>query len=155
MSIAYLAIGSNIGERESNCEEAVLRLDSLGEIKVIERSAFYETSPVGGPPQKDYFNGVIKVETTLSPRDCLEAVKNIEKEMGREPSGERNSPRVIDLDILFYDDLEMKTDELTIPHVRMHERHFVLKGLAEIAPNIVHPVLGKTVKELYTRNINK
>ena len=148
MPVAYLCIGSNVGRREENCKEAIKRLEELDNTRVIEDSRLYITQPVGGPPQEDYLNGVLKIETSISSGDLLKALKNIEKDMGREPSG-RNCPRIIDIDILFYDDLVTQTEELTIPHPRLHERHFVLKGLKKIAPELVHPVLGRTVEELY------
>jgi len=147
-SIAYLGIGSNIGKREENLTEAVLRVNAADRISVIQRSSYYKTLPVGGPPQEDYLNGVIKVETDLSPDECLSALKQVEKDMGRKPAG-KNHPRIIDLDILLYEDTVTDTETLSIPHPRMHERYFVLRGLAEIAPEVMHPVLKKTMKELY------
>ncbi len=147
MAIVYLGIGSNIGNKEHNCEEAIKRLKN-NSIKIAERSSLYETKPVGGPPQENYLNGVVKIETELSPEHLMGSLKEIEKYMGR-VSSERNHPRVIDLDILFYDDLVVSEENLVIPHPGMQDRCFVLRGLAEIAPEVAHPVLGKTVRELY------
>jgi 2-amino-4-hydroxy-6-hydroxymethyldihydropteridine diphosphokinase len=151
MAIAYIGIGSNIGDKTVNCEEAISRLEAAEEVKLLARSAFYETNPVGGPPQENYLNGVIKIKTSFSPEDCLVLLKQTEKAMGRIPAGQ-NHPRVIDLDILLYDDAVINSEKLTIPHPRMHERYFVLHGLAEIAPDYVHPVTGKTVRELCHAN---
>jgi len=148
MSIAYLGIGSNIGDREKNCADAVLCLEEKDEIEVTARSEFYLTRSVGGPQQEDYLNGVLKIKTLSSPEELLCILKEIENAMGRVPAGQ-DHPRVIDIDVLFYDDVVMSTDDLIIPHPRMHERYFVLRGLAELAPDTVHPVLGRTVDELY------
>jgi len=152
MAIAYLGIGSNIGDKAANCEEAVRLLNAFKDIRVARSSSFYGTRPVGGPPQEDYLNGVVKVTTGIPVSGLLSAVKDIEHRMGREPSG-RDHPRIIDIDILFYDDLTVRTEELTVPHPRMHKRRFVLKGLCEIAPEAVHPVLARTVRELYNEVI--
>ncbi|MFH1798953.1 MAG: 2-amino-4-hydroxy-6-hydroxymethyldihydropteridine diphosphokinase [Candidatus Omnitrophota bacterium] len=135
MAIAYIGIGSNIGDKRVNCENAILKLESLGGIKILKCSTLYPTKPVGGPKQEDYINGVVKLETEMPPLELLEAVKRIEKDMGREPS-RRNYPRIIDLDILLYDEVILRGEKLTIPHPRMRERDFVLKGLREIAPDI-------------------
>jgi 2-amino-4-hydroxy-6-hydroxymethyldihydropteridine diphosphokinase len=149
MATVYLGIGSNIGDREANLKEAVHRLEMTENAKVAACSSFYLTKPAGGPPQEDYLNGVLKVETGLPPGELLDTLKNIEKEMGREDPAGKNYPRIIDIDILLYDGLVMETDKLFIPHPRMHEREFVLEPFAEIAPEAVHPALERTVRELY------
>lgn len=149
MSKVYLGIGSNLGDREANCREAIESLESVKELKIRTTSSIYETDPVGGPPQNKYLNAVLEIETELSPENLLDILKGIELEMGRESSPKKDFPRIIDLDILTYGDEVIKTEELTVPHPRMHERSFVLKGLSEIAPEEVHPVFGKTVRELY------
>ena len=148
MAVIYISIGSNIGNRTENFKETISRLGSIDSLTIVSKSEFCRTLPVGGPPQEDYLNGVIKAETQLSPEDCLMLFKRVEKEMGRIPAG-RNHPRVIDLDILLYDDIVINTETLTIPHPRFHERAFVLRGLAQIAPEVLHPVLNKTIKDLH------
>ncbi|MBU1656637.1 MAG: pantoate--beta-alanine ligase [Candidatus Omnitrophica bacterium] len=148
MATVYLGIGSNIGDKEVNCREAVRRLGETKNITILESSTFYITKPVGGPRQEDYLNGVVKVGTRLAPEDCLDAVKKVEEEMGRVPAG-KDHPRIIDVDILLYDDVVLKQKRLTIPHPRMHEREFALKGLVEVAPRATHPIIGKTMEELY------
>lgn len=147
MSTVYIGVGSNTGDLEANVTEAIRRLDESDGVSVEGRSEFYMTSPVGGPPQDDYLNGVLKVETETTPYRLLEIVKGIEKAMGR-VSAEKDFPRVMDLDILLFDDRVIKEEQLTIPHPHMHEREFVLRGLSEIAPEAVHPEMGKTVREL-------
>ncbi|MFH1836837.1 MAG: 2-amino-4-hydroxy-6-hydroxymethyldihydropteridine diphosphokinase [Candidatus Omnitrophota bacterium] len=97
-------------------------------------------------------NGVVEIGTNILPEDLLVSVKEIERSMGRVPSEEKNSPRIIDIDILLYDDIILNSVKLTIPHPRMHERNFVLKGFSEIAPDMMHPVVGKTMKALYNRS---
>ena len=148
MATVYIGIGSNLGDRHSNCEESVKRIRELKDVKVTAVSGFYETSPVGGPPQPMYINGVICLETQTGPAELLADLKNIEKIMGRSDAALRDLPRMIDLDIILYGNLIIETKELKVPHPRMHERFFVLKGLAEVAPDVIHPVLKKTAGEL-------
>lgn len=138
-----------MGDRRANCEEAIDRLGRADGIDVAAVSSLYETVPEGGPPQRDYLNGVAGVYTALPPRDLLEKVLDIEKAMGRKARKGRDLPRIIDLDILLYGDLVTGEADLVIPHPRMHRRSFVLRGLAEIAPDVIHPVSGKSVSELY------
>ena len=148
MATAYLGIGSNVGDREAHIQKAVALLREHPNVQVLAVSSLIETEPVGGPPQGRYLNGAIKVGTDLMPNDLLSAMKGIERRCGR-TKNEPNAPRTLDLDILLYDDVvivEGKT--LSIPHPRMAERAFVLKPLAEIAPEAVHPRLQKTAREL-------
>ncbi|MBM4432645.1 MAG: 2-amino-4-hydroxy-6-hydroxymethyldihydropteridine diphosphokinase [Chloroflexi bacterium] len=140
----YLSLGSNMGDREDNLKKA---LDFLSQRLRIEKvSSLYDTEPVGNPNQPRFLNMVCQAFTTLGPKELLNMVKGIESKMGRF-SAERNAPRPIDVDILFYGDQVIETPELVIPHPRLTERAFVLIPLAEIAPDLKHPVFGKTIME--------
>ncbi|MCX8053162.1 MAG: 2-amino-4-hydroxy-6-hydroxymethyldihydropteridine diphosphokinase [Armatimonadetes bacterium] len=133
--IAYLGLGANLGDRLANLREAIRRLEDAG-CRVIARSSVYETEPVGITDQPDFLNAVIKVETSLTARDLLNLCKSIENEMGRVRTN-KWSPRVIDIDILLYDDSSVCEDDLVIPHAEMLKRAFVLIPLAEIAPGVM------------------
>ena len=145
-AITHIGIGSNIGDRQGNCEKAVGALNAKG-IKVQKRSSMHETEPWGVKEQGKFINMVIEAETGLSPRELFDVLKGIEQEMGRVDSI-KWGPRLIDLDILFYDDMVINMEHLTIPHPLLHEREFVLGPLCEIAPDKIHPVLRKTVVQL-------
>ncbi|MFH1523586.1 MAG: 2-amino-4-hydroxy-6-hydroxymethyldihydropteridine diphosphokinase [Chloroflexota bacterium] len=145
--IIYLALGSNLGNREINLKAATNAL--MPAVMVLAESPIYETTPWGGVDQSDYLNMVFKGKTNLEPLALLTHLKYLETQLGRTPSV-RYGPRMIDLDILFYDDTILYITELTIPHPHLHERAFVLVPLADLAPNLVHPVIGKTVRELLT-----
>jgi len=148
MAIVYLGIGSNIGNRQENCREAVRMLAGNG-LAVVRQSSLVETEPWGVADQSRFINMAVEVETDATPEQLLFILKKIEKNMGRTNSN-RWGPRVIDLDILFYDDLILDTGCLTIPHPLLHERDFVLIPLAQIAPKKIHPRLNRTVHELYS-----
>ncbi|MBI4848737.1 MAG: 2-amino-4-hydroxy-6-hydroxymethyldihydropteridine diphosphokinase [Nitrospirae bacterium] len=146
MPTAYIGIGSNLGDREDNCGRAI-RLLEANNIKVIKSSSMIETEPWGVEDQPMFINMAVEIETVLGPEELLSVLKKIEVETGRRPE-KRWGPRVIDLDILLYDDLIMKTSELEIPHPHISEREFVLRPLAEIVPEKLHPVLKKSIREL-------
>ena len=146
MKTAYLALGSNIGDREANLRDAVRRMESEG-IRVVARSSLYETVPQELLDQPSFLNAVVEVETDLFPMQLLARVQQIERAMGRRrvtPKGPRN----IDIDILFYGRAVIGTAELEVPHPRIAQRRFVLEPLAEIAPDFRHPVTGKTAGEM-------
>jgi len=145
MSIIYLALGTNLGDRSANLRAAIKALSS--EINVIAESKIYETPPWGYENQPAFLNMAVKCETNLEPKSLLKRLKQLEVRLGREQSFHWG-PRLIDIDILFYDDLILNTEPLTLPHPRLHERAFVLVPLADIAPDFIHPVLKKTIKEL-------
>ncbi len=155
MATAFIGLGSNLGDRETYLTWALERLGSLPETRLIQASRWIETDPVGGPPQGGFLNGVAEIETGLQPRPLLDFLQQIEQALGRPPERIRWGPRVIDLDLLAYDDLRLQDPELTLPHPRMHARHFVLIPLAEIAPNWRHPELHKTAKELLEPGIGE
>jgi len=141
----YLSLGSNMGNRQENLDKA---LDLLSQkLRLGKVSSTYNTEPVGNVPQSRFLNLVCQIYTGLAPAGLLALVKGIESKLGRAPHTS-NAPRPIDIDILFYGDQVLETRELVIPHPRLAERAFVLTPLAEIAPDLVHPVSGKTIREL-------
>jgi len=141
----YLGLGSNMGNRQGNLDEA---LDLLSQrLRVGQVSSIYDTEPVGNVDQSRFLNLVCQVYTTLAPIGLLALAKGFELKLGRVPD-KSNAPRPIDIDILFYGDQVIEIPELVIPHPRLIERAFVLTPLAEIAPDLVHPVSGKTIREL-------
>lgn len=139
MVVSYLGIGSNVGDRAGFCRAAVAALDAHPGIDVDARSSLYETSPIGGPPQRSFVNLVVRVRTTLDAHDLLDAVKGIERQLGREPTEMRWGPRVADLDILTFDDEKLAEPDLEIPHPRLTQRRFVLVPLLEIDPEASDP----------------
>jgi len=147
MAKAYIGLGSNLGDREAGIRAALQLLHRTHAATVKRVSRLIETEPVGGPPgQGMYLNGAAEIETYLSPCELLEALKIIEVNVGR-IERERWAPREVDLDILFYEDEVVRTNILEIPHPRLCERDFVLRPLAEIAPDFVHPLTKMTVAE--------
>lgn len=153
MSIAYISIGSNLGNREENCKQAIRLIKENG-IIVKKQSGMYETEPWGVKNQPLFINMAIEIETDREPEELLNILKDIEKEIGRTETI-KWGPRVIDLDILLYDDLIIKNPELEIPHPLMHERYFVLKPLCEIASDISHPLLRVSIHDLLQRLYKK
>jgi 2-amino-4-hydroxy-6-hydroxymethyldihydropteridine diphosphokinase len=152
----FIALGTNLGDRPANLRAAIAAL--APQISVQAESALYETEPWGFVDQPAFLNMVLRAETQLAPADLLERLKTLEISLGRAPSF-LNGPRLIDLDILFYDDLILDTSSLVIPHPRLHERVFVLVPLAELSPEFIHPVLGRSIAHLNEaldrRGVNK
>lgn len=150
MARVYLSLGSNIGDRLSQIQQAVNFLTADNSIKLLASSAFYETEPWGLKPQKWFVNAAIAISTDLKPVELLRVCQSIEAKLGRNRDTEQHwGERKIDIDILFYDDLIMKNEILEIPHKHVHERAFALVPMLEIAPNLTHPVLKKTMLELH------
>ena len=146
-TLAAIALGSNLGNREANLRAAMESMRSLGEVKRI--STFHDTAPVGYLDQPRFLNAAVLLRTTLPPQELLQALLAIEQQMGRNrATAVPKGPRVIDLDILLYGDAVLDTPTLVLPHPQMHERAFVLKPLAEIAPGMMHPLLFCTVDQM-------
>ncbi len=148
LHIAYISIGSNIGDRLSNCCQGIESLCSEGQVTLLARSPLYETEPVDYMEQDWFLNAAIKVQTELAPLNLLSKMQAVQHSAGRKAGGVRFGPRTLDLDIILYDDVVMSTPELTIPHKRMHKRRFVLQPICDIDPDIMHPVLRQKVKSL-------
>ena len=144
---AYIGIGSNLGTSGENCVEAIEKISTNDHIKIISKSSFYKTAPIGDIEQDWFINSVIRVDTKLNPKELLLTLLNIEFEMGRIRK-EKWGPRLIDLDLLFYDNLILNQEGITLPHPEMQKRNFVLVPLNEISENLTHPILKKTVKTL-------
>ena len=154
MALAYLALGTNIGNKRRNMiTAAALLAERVGDVLAL--SGFYETEPWGFQSENTFLNAALQLETSLSPLELLKATQQIEVQMGRtQKSNGTYHDRIIDIDILLYDDLILQTPELTLPHPLMQDRRFVMEPLLEIAPNMVHPVFKKTVVSLMReRNI--
>jgi len=148
LSTAYIAVGSNLGDKQKNCARGIDALDQIREIKVTARAGIYKTAPVDYTDQDWFVNTAVRIETSLSPDDLLIRLKQIERNTGRDKGGIRFGPRVLDLDIIFYDKLVLRTAALDIPHPRMHKRRFVLRPICDIDPTVMHPTLKMPVKSL-------
>jgi len=146
MNKAVLSLGSNVGERGANLEKAILLLQKLP-CSVIKKSSVYKTAPWGNTHQPAFYNQVLEVETNLEADELLKAILHTEKSMGRTRT-QKWEPRIIDIDILFFNDMQINAPMLTVPHPHLHERRFVLKPLAEILPEKIHPVFMETVSQL-------
>lgn len=145
MPLVYLSLGTNLGDRSANLENARNALQQA--MTILRASSIYETEPWGFQDQPAFLNQVLKVSTSFEPLKLLDFLKNVESEMGR-LANFRYGPRLIDLDILLYGRQVIKTQGLQIPHPHLHERAFVLEPLAEIAPNLVHPLMHKRISTL-------
>ena len=146
--IVYLSLGSNVGDREEYIEQAIFLLGKIKGVEILRRSSNYETDAVGGPEQPQFINAAVSLRTTLSPQKLLEEIHTIENALGREREVEWG-PRTIDIDVLLFGDVILSEDELQIPHPLLHERLFVLQPLKEIAAHVIHPVLEKSIEDIY------
>ena len=144
---AYIGIGSNQGKKKENYLEALDRIGKIPKTRITKASSFYESEPLGNSKEW-YVNAVIEVDTELGPEDLLTKCKNIERAMGRKKVRKRWGARIIDLDILLYNNLKLDRRGCTIPHPEMQNRKFVLVPLSEIAPQLIHPVLSMTISQL-------
>lgn len=157
MSRAFVAIGSNLQQPRSQVEQALAGLDGLPQTQVIQRSSLYRTAPVGYDNQPEFINAAAEVETDLTPLELLHELLALENAQGRERPFP-NAPRVLDLDLLLYNDIIMNTAELTLPHPRMHNRGFVLLPLAEIAPELVitqHGMVAELAAQCLDQGVEK
>jgi 2-amino-4-hydroxy-6-hydroxymethyldihydropteridine diphosphokinase len=148
---AFVATGSNLGDRDAHLAGAVAALRRSRGVRVLAVSPLYETEPEGGPPQGRYLNGAVALATTLSAAELLERLHAIEAAAGRRRGPLRDAPRTLDLDLLLYGEEKIDAPGLSVPHPRLHRRVFVLEPLADLAPELVHPVLGLTISELASR----
>jgi 2-amino-4-hydroxy-6-hydroxymethyldihydropteridine diphosphokinase len=144
-NLVYLSLGSNVGDRETQLHAALVKLAAVG--RVVAESSFYETEPVEFTQQPWFLNSALALETSKTPQQLMSEILGIEEEMGRRRV-QKKGPRGIDIDILLFDATILDSKEVTIPHPAMHQRRFVLEPLAEIAPEVIHPVLKKTIREL-------
>ncbi|MGE5708034.1 MAG: 2-amino-4-hydroxy-6-hydroxymethyldihydropteridine diphosphokinase [Bacteroidota bacterium] len=147
MALAFIGMGSNLGDRQGYILQALEYMDALPHTRVVEVSSFYEAEPLEYPDQGWFVNAVAKIETQLEPLDLLNELQIVEKRLQRQRTI-RWGPRTIDLDILLYDEELVAEPRLQIPHIRMHDRTFVLVPLAEIAPEVMHPILNVSAQEL-------
>jgi len=141
-------VGSNLGDKKGNCRQGIDDLLAAGQATLVKVSPFYRTSPVDYFDQDWFVNAAVKLETRLEPFELLAILQAVQQQGGRTKSDIRFGPRVLDLDIIFYDRLVINTPTLEIPHPRMHKRRFVLQPICDIDPDIIHPILNISVKSL-------
>jgi 2-amino-4-hydroxy-6-hydroxymethyldihydropteridine diphosphokinase len=146
--IAYISVGSNLGDKLGNCRRGVEALAAAGRVRILAQSRVYRTAPVDYTDQDWFINRVIKIGTDLGPLPLLARLQAVQQALGRTAPAVRFGPRVLDLDILLYDRLVFDDPRLSIPHPRMHVRRFVLTPLCDIDPDVVHPVIGKAARTL-------
>lgn len=145
---AYISVGSNLGDKLRYCREGIAELTRSNRIALQSQSPFYKTEPVDYTDQDWFVNAVLKIDTVWTPVELLEVLEGIERRAGRIRDAVRFGPRVLDLDIIFYDQRVIDSQRLKVPHPRMHKRRFVLQPICDIDPDIVHPVLQQTVSDL-------
>ena len=144
----FISVGANLGDKLDNCLRGIAALTESAQSSIMGSSRFFRTSPVDYADQDWFVNAAVKIRTTMTPLALLDKLVSIQQQMGRKADAVRFGPRVLDLDILLYDDWIIRTPRLTIPHPRMHKRAFVLQPICDINPSIIHPVLGQTVADL-------
>lgn len=149
--IAYISVGSNIGDKLANCQHGIASLAKAGRSRILAQSRVYATEPVDYVDQDWFVNMAVKLETSLNPHQLMDHIENIQQSAGRIQDPIRFGPRILDLDIIFYDDCIIESKRLVIPHPRMHKRRFVLKPICDIDPSIIHPVLKKEMQYLLNR----
>ena len=149
MAIAYLCLGSNKGDRVGFLQQATSLLGACDGINIIRTSSFYETQPWLEKPSPWFINAVVEIKTSLEPHDLLKCTMRIENQLGRNRELEVDGNRTLDIDILFYDKLLIEDEDLHIPHTYLHQRAFVLVPFLELNPEFVHPILNKTISQLY------
>ena len=149
--LAYISVGSNIGDKLANCQKGVTSLVEAGRSRILAQSRIYATEPVDYEDQDWFINMVVKLETSLDPFHLLDHIENIQRAAGRIQDPIRFGPRILDLDIVLYDDRIIESERLVIPHPRMHKRRFVLLPICDIDPSIIHPVLKKEMRTLLKR----
>jgi 2-amino-4-hydroxy-6-hydroxymethyldihydropteridine diphosphokinase len=148
LHIAYISVGSNMGDRLQNCRKGIAALTKADNSRILAQSRIYKTEPVDYEDQNWFVNMVVKLETALDPFKLLDHIKHIQRAAGRLKDSIRFGPRILDLDIILYDDRIIESERLVVPHPRMHKRRFVLKPICDIDPAVIHPVLKKEMQIL-------
>ena len=147
----YISVGSNMGDALANCRFGIAETAAHPDVLLTATSFFYRTAPVDFTEQDWFVNAAFRIETALEAHDLLALTRAVQASAGQGPKAQRFGPRILDLDLIFFDDLILKRSELELPHPRMHKRRFVLQPICDIDPLLVHPVLGRSVQDLLTR----